>query len=83
MDFFFVVFFVDYKKEKVFVKYFVRYFNVLFGNFCVVFIIYGNRVVEVVGFDFNWFFLNFEVVVDRVLFVGGDRWIDWFFDKIF
>lgn len=72
---------VDYKKEKVFVKYLARYLNVSPGNSRAALITYGNRAAEVVGFDLNRPLSNFEAAVDRAPFAGGDRRIDRSLDK--
>ena len=71
----------DYKKEKEFVKYLARYLNVSPSNSRAALITYGNRAAEVVGFDINRPFSNFESAVDRAPFVGGDRRIDRSLDK--
>ena len=72
----------DYKKEKEFVKYLARYLNVSPGNSRAALITYGNSAAEVVGFDINRPFSNFEAAVDRAPLVGGDRRIDRSLDKI-
>ena len=71
----------DYKKEKEFVKYLARYLNVSPGNSRAALITYGDRASEVVGFDINRPFSNFEAAVDRATFLGGDRRIDRSLDK--
>lgn len=71
----------DYKKEKEFVKRLARYLNVSPGNSRAALITYGNRAAQVVGFDLNRPFSNFEAAVDRAPYVGGDRRIDRSLDK--
>ena len=71
----------DYKKQKEFVKYIARYLNVSPGNSRAALVTYGSRAAEVVGFDLNRPFSNFEVAVDRAPFAGGDRRIDRSLDK--
>lgn len=48
----------------------------------MVFVVYGEKVEEVLSFDMNWFLFDFEIVIDNFFYLRGERWIDWVFNEI-